>query len=117
MKYAMFVYQDERSAKTATEEQMAASVARFDNFHQEVMESGHLQDAQRLRHSDMATTVRVRDGKTLTTDGPYAETKEQLGGFYIFECEDLDEAIGIAARIPTAESGYIEIRPVFEAPE
>ena len=65
----------------------------------------------------MATTVRVRAGETLSTDGPYAETKEQLGGFYIFECEDLDEAIEIAARIPSAESGYIEIRPVFEAPE
>lgn len=117
MKYAMLVYQDEQSAKQATEEQMAASLGRFNAFHQEVAESGHLQDAQRLRHSDVATTVRVREGQTLTTDGPYAETKEQLGGFYIFECADLDEAIGIAARIPTAKSGYIEIRPVFEAPE
>jgi hypothetical protein len=113
MKYVMLVYQNERAAKAASEQEMAASVERFNRFHQEVMQSGHMLDAQRLHHSDMATTVRLREGKTLTTDGPYAETKEQLGGFYLFECEDLDEAIGIAARIPTAESGHIEIRPVF----
>lgn len=115
MKYTMLVYQDEKAAKAASEEQLAASLARFNAFHEEVTQSGHLLDAQRLHHSDLATTVRLREGKTLTTDGPYAETKEQLGGFYIFDCEDLDEAIEIAARIPTAESGHIEIRPLFSA--
>lgn len=113
MKYVMLVYQDEAAAKAATEEQMAQSLARFEQFQEDVTTSRHLLDAQRLRHSDTATTVRVREGKTLTTDGPYAETKEQLGGFYLFECDDLAEAITIAARIPTAESGFIEIRPVF----
>lgn len=114
MKYVMLVYQDEAAAQIASEEEMAASLERFNRFHQEVMESGKLLDAQRLRHSDASTTVKVRDDKTITTDGPYAETKEQLGGFYLFECGDLDEAIEIAARIPTAESGLIEIRPVYE---
>jgi hypothetical protein len=113
MNYVMMVYQYEAASKAATEEEMAASVARFEKFHGEVAASGHLVDAQRLQHSDTATTVRVREGETLATDGPYAETKEQLGGFYVFECADLDEAIGIAARIPTSESGFIEIRPVF----
>jgi hypothetical protein len=115
MKYVMFVYQDEAASKAASAEAMAASLDRFNVFHQEVMASGHLQDAQRLQHTDTATTVKVREGKVLSTDGPYAETKEQLGGFYLFECANLDEAIGIAARIPTAESGAIEIRPVFVA--
>jgi len=61
-----------------------------------------------------ATTVRVRDGKTLTTDGPFAETKEQLGGFYILDCKDLDQAIAYAAKIPDAKRGSIEVRPVME---
>ena len=61
-----------------------------------------------------ATTVRVRDGKTMTTDGPFAETKEQLGGFYVIKCENLDEAIEIAAMIPTAQDGSIEVRPIVE---
>lgn len=115
MKYVMLVYHDEAASKAASEEELAASLERFNQFHQEVMESGNLLDAQRLRHSDTSTTVKVRDEETITTDGPYAETKEQLGGFYLFDCADLDEAIEIAARIPTAESGFIEIRPVFEA--
>lgn len=112
MQYVMMVYQDEQSAKAASQESLAASLERFNQFHQQVMASGEMQDGFRLRHSDQATTVRVRESKTLTTDGPYAETKEQLGGFYIMECKDLDHAIEIASRIPTAESGYIEIRPV-----
>jgi hypothetical protein len=64
--------------------------------------------------TNTATTVRVRDGKILTTDGPFAETKEQLGGFYLLDCDDLDKAIEIAARIPGARHGSIEIRPVME---
>lgn len=113
MKYIMLVYQDEVASKAASAEQMAASVERFERFHDEVRASGHLLDSNRLRHSDMATTVRVREGKTLSVDGPYAETKEQLGGFYLMECRDLKEAIDLAARIPTAQSGAIEIRPLF----
>lgn len=112
MKYVMLVYQDEQAAKAASEEHLAASLERFNQFHAEVAESGHLVDGTRLRHSDTATSVRLRDGEVLATDGPYIETKEQLAGFYLMECSDLDEAISIAARIPSAESGIIEIRPV-----
>ena len=113
MQYVMLVYQDEKASKAATDEQMAASLERFNAFHAEVAASGHMVDGFRLRHTDTATKVSVRQGETLTVDGPYAETKEQLGGFYVMECADLDEAVEIAARIPTAQSGYIEIRPVF----
>lgn len=116
MRYVMLVYQDEKAAKAASEAEMAESLELFNAFHEELIASGHLQVGQRLRHSDTATTIKVREGKTLTTDGPFAETKEQLGGFYIFECRDLDEAIEIAARIPAALSGSIEIRPAYPLP-
>lgn len=116
MKYVLFVYQDEAAAKAASKETLAASLERFNQFHQEIIESGHMLDAQRLQHSDRATTVKVRGGEVLATDGPYAETKEQLGGFYLIEADDLEAAIDIAARVPTAEAGHIEIRPVFVPP-
>ena len=113
MKVIMIVYQDEAASKVATEQQMAASLDRFNVFHDKVASSGHLKDSFRLLHSDRAKLVSVRDQKTIAVDGPYAETKEQLGGFYLMECADIDEAIELAARIPTAGSGYIEIRPLF----
>ena len=116
MKYVLFVYQDEAASKAASQDQLAASLERFNRFHQEIIESGHMLDAQRLQHSDTATTVKVRGGDVLATDGPYAETKEQLGGFYLIEANNLEEAVNIAARVPTAESGHIEIRPVFVPP-
>lgn len=111
MKYVMLVYQDERQAKAASDEQMAASVERFMAFQE--AHADEILDGTRLRHSDTATTVRLRDDQILTIDGPYAETKEQLGGFYLVEAKDLDEAIQIAAAIPTAEAGSIEVRPVY----
>lgn len=113
MKYVMLIYQDEEAAKAASEAVMMDSVERFNAFTAQVRESGHMLDGHRLQHSDTATSVRLRERKLLITDGPYAETKEQLAGFYLIECTDLDEAIEIAARIPTAESGAIEIRPLF----
>jgi len=114
MHYMMLVYQDEEASRAASEEEMDQSMAAFGAFHQEMMERGNMTAAERLKHSDAATTVRVRQGETLTTDGPYAETKEQLGGIYIFDCKDLDEALEIASKIPTARSGVIEVRPIFE---
>ena len=74
--------------------------------------SGHYKGGNRLDSTSKATTVRVRDGKKLITDGPFAETKEQLGGYYLVDAKDLDEAIGIAARIPGARIGSIEVRPI-----
>jgi hypothetical protein len=75
---------------------------------------GILQGGERLRPSFEATTVQVRDGKTLTADGPFAETKEQIGGYFVVDCKDLDEAIEAAARIPGARNGSIEVRPIWE---
>jgi hypothetical protein len=116
MLYAMLIYQDEAAAKAASEADMQASVELFRLFQEKMTDAGLVQGGQRLRHTDTATSVRVRDGKTLIIDGPYAETKEQLAGFYLMECADLDQAIEVAAQIPTATEGVIEIRPVFTNP-
>src|SRR6187397_1872985 len=82
-------------------------------FTQSMIQSGHFKAGAGLQPTTTATTVRVRDGKTLTTDGPFAETREQLGGYYLVEARDLDTAMGIAARIPGAKIGSIEVRPVM----
>ena len=89
----------------------------YHSFTEEVREAGQLNAGDALQPAATATTVRVRDGKTSTTDGPFAETKEVLGGFYILDCKDLDEAIARAAQIPTAETGSIEVRPIWEIEE
>jgi hypothetical protein len=115
MRYMMLVYNREDEWEALTQEQRDQSMAAFGAFHQEMMARGNMEIAERLQDSQAATTVQVRQGKTLTTDGPYAETKEQLGGIYVFDCQDLDDALNIASRIPAAQSGYIEVRPIFEA--
>jgi hypothetical protein len=89
-------------------------LAKYGQFMEEMNERGVLQGGERLRNTTDATTVRVRDGETLTTDGPFAETKEQIGGYFIVDCKDLDEAIEIAAKIPGAAHGSIEVRPIWE---
>jgi hypothetical protein len=81
-------------------------------FTQSIQQNGNFVGGERLQPTATATTVRVRDGKTLTTDGPFAETKEQIGGFYLIEAKDIDEAIAIAARIPSARYGCVEVRPI-----
>lgn len=107
MKYALLIYGPE------TPEHFDPKImAGYQRFGEEAAKA--IQGGERLQTSDAARTVRVRDGKAMTTDGPYAETKEQLGGFYIVECKDADEAAGYAARIPTASLGAIEVRPLFE---
>ena len=80
----------------------------------EVSERGLLQGGERLRPTSDATTVRVRNGEVLSTDGPFAETKEQLGGYFLVDCKDLDEAIEVAAKLPGARQGSIEVRPIWE---
>ena len=86
----------------------------FVAFTRGVMESGHFKAGDPLQPVRTATTVRVRDGRTITTDGPFAETKEQLGGYYLVDCANLDEATAIAAKIPSAELGSIEVRPIMQ---
>ena len=87
---------------------------RYGTFTEDVRENGKLVTADRLQPTAAATTVRIRNGEMLVTDGPFAETKEQLGGYYVLECENIDEAIAYAAKIPAAEDGSIEVRPVWQ---
>ena len=107
MKYLCLVYLDERRLdEVADSDCMACGEG--------LRASGHMIAAEALESVHTATTVRVRNGKLGVTDGPFAETKEQLGGFYVLDCKDLDEALAWAAKIPTAKSGCVEIRPVIQ---
>jgi hypothetical protein len=114
MRYLLLIYQDEAAHAQWSQEQLAAEYEAYNAFGPEAQKIAPMQAGEALLPTDSATTVRVRDGKTLTTDGPFAETKEQLGGFYLFDCKDLDQAIELAAKIPAANDGSIEIRPVME---
>ena len=116
MRYMMMVYDDEKRWTEPTQEEMAKLMEEFDAFHAEILARGVIV-AERLHPTMTATTLRLREGKRMVTDGPFAETKEQLGGVYVFECRHLDEALDIAAKIPTAKTGSIEIRPVFVVPD
>jgi hypothetical protein len=112
MKYAMLIYNNEQDWNTMSEDQKGQVMNGYDTFTKQVMENGLMKGGEALQPIAQATTVRVRDGQTLHTDGPFAETKEQLGGFYLLDCKDLDEAIEYAAKIPGAANGSIEIRPI-----
>ena len=114
MKYLMLVYHDEIADMQLGQEEQNAIMQDYFGFIAEAQQRGALRGVEILMPTASATTVRVREGKALTTDGPFAETKEQLGGFFILECKDLDEAIELAAKIPGAKNGSIEIRPVVE---
>jgi hypothetical protein len=115
MKYMLLIYHEEQAWGRLTEQEKQKIYAEYGQFTKEIMASGHHLGGFELHPIGTATSVRVRDGKQLTTDGPFAETKEQLAGYYLIEASDLDEAIGIAARIPSARGGTIEVRPVSEA--
>jgi hypothetical protein len=106
----LLIYSDE-SAESESDDQEI--LRRYGAFTQEIRDNGKLVTADRLQPTSDATTVRVRNGETLVTDGPFAETKEQLGGYYVLECENIDEALAYAAKIPAAEQGSIEVRPVW----
>jgi hypothetical protein len=110
MQYMLLIYQNE--AARPGEAELAKMMQEYMAFTQDIVKAGKFKAGDPLELSNTATTVRVREGKTLTTDGPFAETKEQLGGYYIVEANDLDEAIAIAARIPGARWGSIEVRPI-----
>jgi hypothetical protein len=116
MRYVLAIYGSEQGWAEATEAETAAVVAAYDQFTKDIVDRGLFQSGEALQPTSTATTVRVRDGRTLTTDGPFAETKEQLGGYYVVDCKDLDEAIEVAAKIPGASQGSIEVRPVMEFP-
>ena len=111
MQYALLIYGDEIADANATQQEQEAVYAAYNAFGKDF--AAKIAGGEALLATNTATTVRLRDGKTLTTDGPFAETKEQLGGFYLVNASDLDEAIQIAARIPGAANGSIEVRPVM----
>jgi hypothetical protein len=114
MRYLLLIAGDEAQIQGGTPEQGEAMMAEYAEFGKSMAERGVLQGGERLRFSSDATTVRVRDGEVLATDGPFAETKEQLGGYYVVDCKDLDEAIEVASKIPGARIGSIEVRPIWE---
>lgn len=112
MKYMMLIYGNETErAQAMSEADVQAELAAYGVF--SGVAGQRIVSAEALHDVNAATTVRVREGKTITTDGPFAETKEQLGGFYVLDCKDLDEAIELAAQIPGVKDGCIEIRPVM----
>lgn len=113
MKYLCLIYGVESVVAAMAPDEMQKFMGEYNAFTESVKKNGQYLAAERLRPVQTATTVRVRDGKVSTTDGPFAETKEQLGGFYLIEARDLNEAIQSASRIPSARYGSIEVRPVW----
>ena len=112
MRYAMLIYSSEAEDAQMTTTEQQADFAAYMAFNEEAGEL--IQGGDALQPSSTATSVRIREGKTMNIDGPFAETKEQLGGFYILDCEDLDQALEYAAKIPAAKHGTVEVRPILE---
>jgi hypothetical protein len=116
MQYMLLIYGNEKDWEERSEDERRDAYQRYAAFSQSLRERGAYVAGEPLQPIATATTVRVREGETLTTDGPFAETKEQLGGFYIVDVDTIDEAIEWAARIPAADRGSIEVRPVMPIP-
>ena len=114
MRYLCLIYEDEKGWEKMPKEQADAVMGEYFAFTDGIKKSGQYVAGDALHPTHTATTVRVRNGRTLTTDGPFAETKEQLGGYYLIDAKDLNEAIQVAAKIPSARWGSIEIRPVVD---
>jgi hypothetical protein len=112
MQYLLLIYANEAEFNRRSAEENGKIFQEYMKFTEDIKKSGHFKLGDRLESVATATTVRVRDGKPLTTDGPFAETREQLGGYYIIEAKDLDEAVGIATKLPGARLGSIEVRPI-----
>ena len=118
MKYLCMIFDEEKKLANMSTSESDAFMGEYGAFTQAIRASGQFVAGEALKPVSTATTVRVRNGKVSTTDGPFAETREQLGGFYLIEARDLNEAIQVAARIPSARTGSIEVRPVvvFDTP-
>jgi hypothetical protein len=114
MRYMLLIYNEEAPQAQITEQQWAEAMTAYNAFTNEVRSKGILLGSNALHPTTMATTVRVREGQTLVSDGPFAETKEALGGYYILNCKDLDEVLAYAAKIPGAKDGSVEVRPIME---
>ena len=112
MRYLCLIYDNEKAWETMPKDEADAVFGEYFAFTEGIKKSGHYLGGEALKPVHTATTVRVRNGKMSTTDGPFAETKEQLGGYYMIEAKDLNEALQIAAKIPSAKTGSVEVRPV-----
>jgi hypothetical protein len=115
MQYLLLIYDNEADFAKMSKADMEAMYAAYGSFTQSIKDSGNHRVSHQLQPVATATTVRVRDHKRVVTDGPFAETREQLGGFYLIEAKDLDEALAIAERVPSARVGSIEVRPLVAA--
>jgi len=116
MQYLLLIYNNERSWTELSQPDAQKLMGEYMSFTDAIAKSGHYKGGNALQPTNTATTVRVREGKRQTTDGPFAETREQLGGYYLVDAADLDEAIKIAERIPGARTGGIEVRPIMPTP-
>jgi hypothetical protein len=114
MKFLFMIYHEEETLDALSEREMQTLVDSALEYDEEIRRSGHYIVSNALQRADTARTLRVRGGKVSTTDGPFAETKEQLGGFFLIEAKDMDEACAVASRFPPARLGVIEVRPVQE---
>ncbi len=114
MKYLCLIYDEEQKLRSMPKTESDAFMGEYFAFTEGIRKSGHYVGGEALQPVETATTVRVRNGKVSTTDGPFAETKEQLGGFYLINAKDLNDAVQVASRIPSARIGTIEIRPVVD---
>jgi hypothetical protein len=114
MKYLCLIYDEEKKLNTMSKADGEAMMGEYFGFTEGIKKSGHYLGGNALQPVQTATTVRVRNGKVSTTDGPFAETQEQLGGYYLIEAKDLNDAIRVAAQIPSSRIGSIEVRPIME---
>ena len=114
MKYLFLIYTDEKIESALSEAEMGALLQAYGSYTRELEQRGVLRGGEPLQPVATATSLRRRGGQLLTTDGPFAETKEQLGGFYLVDCRDLDEALELAAKIPSVAHGTIEVRPILD---
>jgi hypothetical protein len=113
MQYLLLIYSNEKEIAAMNPAALGSMMTEYTEFTKGIIQAGQFKAGDRLKPTSAATTVRVRNGKVATTDGPFAETREQLGGYYLIDAKNLDEAIAIAARIPGARVGSIEVRPIW----
>ncbi|MEP6883960.1 MAG: YciI family protein [Gammaproteobacteria bacterium] len=113
MQYLLLIYSSEAEEAAMQPAMLGSRMAEYTEFTKGIIQAGQFKAGDRLKPTSAATTVRVRNGQVATTDGPFAETREQLGGYYLVDAKNLDEAIAIASRIPSAKSGSIEVRPIW----
>lgn len=113
MEYLLVIYHDEAELGTMSDEERQTELAAYQAFNQTLIDAGAMRGGNALTPTATARSVRVRDGKVMTTDGPFAETKEQLGGYYLIDCASMEEACAHAARIPAAFKGTVEVRAIW----